>query len=123
MPMLARTGRKRPLLPDRILLNSYLPHRGPTPAMEEVAVPRLEDIKHIIHRWNPFNQGESAADRLDNLYPRMIRMPVAARAGGLGEEYSVAILAGIIKEDLQQIIEDGMQVRNRNYVQSTELVK
>ena len=43
-------------------------------------------------------------------------MPVAARAGGLGKEYSVAILAGIITEDLQQIIEDGMQVRNRNYV-------
>ena len=39
-------------------------------------------------------------------------MPVASRAGGLGEEYSVAVLVGIIKEDLQQIIEDGMQVRN-----------
>ena len=43
-------------------------------------------------------------------------MPVAARAGRLGEEYSVAVPTGIIKEDLQQIIEDGMQVHNRNYV-------
>ena len=50
-------------------------------------------------------------------------MPVAARAGGLGEEHVVAIPTGIIKEDLQQIIEDGMQVRNRNYIQSTELVR
>ena len=50
-------------------------------------------------------------------------MPVAARAGGLGEEYSVVVPVGIIKEDLHQIIEDGMQVRNRNLVQSTELVK
>ena len=60
-----------------------------------------EDIKHIIHRWKPFNEGESAADRLDNLYPRTLRMPIAARASGLGEEYSVAVPVGIIKEDLQ----------------------
>ena len=123
MPKLARTRGKRSLLPDRILLNSYFPPRGLAPTMEEVAVPRREDIKHIIHRWKPFNQGESAADYLDNLYSRMIRMPVAARAGGLGEEYSIDVPTGIIKEDLQQIIEDGMQVRNRDYVQSTELVK
>ena len=82
-----------------------------------------EDIKHIIHRWKLFNEGESAVDRLDNLYPRTLRMPIAARAGGLGEEYSVDFPVGIIKEDLQQIIEDGMQVHNRNFVQSTELVK
>ena len=82
-----------------------------------------EDIKHILHRWKPFNQGESITDRLDNLYPRMIRMPVGARADGLGEEYSVAVPTGIIKENLLQIIEDGKQVRNRNYVQSTELGK
>ena len=69
-------------------------------------------IKHIIHRWEPFNQGEFAADRLDDLYPRMLRMSVAAWASGLGEEYFVVVLAGIIKEDLQRIIENGMQVRN-----------
>ena len=50
-------------------------------------------------------------------------MPIAARADGLGEEYSVDVPVGIIKEDLQHIINDGMQVRNRNFVQSTELVK
>ena len=101
IPKLARTGRKRPLLLDRILLNSYLPHIGPAPAMEEVAVLGPEDIKHILYHWKPFNQGESAVDRLDNLYPRMIRMHVATRASRLGEEYSVAVLTGIIKEDLQ----------------------
>ena len=107
MSKLARTGRKRPLLPDRILLNSYLLPRGPTPPMEEVVVPGPEGIKHIIHRWKPFNQGESAADRLDDLYSRMLRMLVTARAGGLGEEYSIVVPAGIIKEDLHQIIKDG----------------
>ena len=33
MPKLTQTGHKRSLLPDRRLLNSYLPPRGPTPAM------------------------------------------------------------------------------------------
>ena len=55
MPKLARTERKRPLLLDRILLNSYLPPRAPASAMDEVVVPGLEDIKHIIHHWKPFN--------------------------------------------------------------------
>ena len=50
MPKLVRTGRKRSLLIDQILLNSYLPPHGPAPEMEEVAVPGPEDIKHIIHR-------------------------------------------------------------------------
>ena len=116
MSKLARTARKRSLLLDRILLNSYLPPHGPAPPMEKVAVPEPEGIKNIIHHWKPFNQGESAADRLDDLYLRMLRIPVATRVGGLGEEYSVAAPAGIIKEDLQQIIEDGMQVLNQNNV-------
>ena len=52
-----------------------------------------------------------------------LQVPVAAWVGGLGEEYYVAAPVGIIKEDLQQIIEAGMQVCNRNYVQSIELVR
>ena len=117
---LVRAGRKRSLPPNRILLNSYLPPRDPAPVMEEVIVPGPEDIKRIIHRWKPFNRGESTADRLDDLYPRTLWMPVTARVVGLGEEYSVV---GTVKEDIHQIVEDGMQIRNLNYVQSTELVK
>ena len=52
----------------------------------------------------------------------MLHMLVAVRAEGQGEEYSVSVLAGTIKENLQQMIEDGMQVRNRNFAQSTKLV-
>ena len=50
-------------------------------------------------------------------------MPVEARANGVGEDYFVTVLAGIHKEDLQQIIDDGIQIRNHNYIQSTELVR
>ena len=56
---LALTGRKKSLLPDRILLNSYLPPCSPAPVMEEVTVLRPDDIKSILHRWKPFNRGES----------------------------------------------------------------
>ena len=46
---LALSERKRPLPPDRILLNSYLPHRSLALVMEEVTAPRLDDIKLILH--------------------------------------------------------------------------
>ena len=120
---LALTGRKKSFPPDRILLNSYLPPRGPAPVIEEVAIPGPNDIKSILHRWKSFNRGEPAADRLDDLYPRTLQLPVRAWGAGQGEEYSVTILVGIVKEDIYQIVEDGMQIRNRNFVQTAELVK
>ena len=109
---LTLTGCKKPLPPDQILLNSYLPPHGPAPVMEEVAIPGPDDIKSILHRWKPFNWGESAADSLNDLYPRMLRLPVRAREAGQGEEFSVAVPVGTIKEDIYQIVEDGMQIRN-----------
>ena len=120
---IALTGRKRPLPPDRILINSYLPPRGPAPVMEEVKAPGLDDIKSILHRWRPFNGGESTADRLDDLYPRMLRLPVRAQEARQGEEYSIVIPVGTAKEDIYQIIKDGMWIRNRTFVQTVELVK
>ena len=120
---LTLTGHKRPLPPDRILLNSYLPPRSPALVMEEVAVPGPDDIKSILYRWKPFNRGESAADRLDDLYPRTLRLPVRALEAGQGEEYLVAIPVDTAKEDIYQIVEDGMQIHKRNFVQTVELVK
>ena len=37
-----QTGRRKQLLPDCMLVNSYLPPRGPAPPMEEVTIPRAE---------------------------------------------------------------------------------
>ena len=79
---LALTGRKKSLQPDRILLISYLPPCGPAPVMEEVAVLGPDDIKSILHLWKPFNRGESATNRLDDLYLRTVRLPVRAREAG-----------------------------------------
>ena len=118
-----RTGLKRPKLPDRIITNSYLPARGRASPKEELLAPGMEDVKRIVRRWTPFNQGESAADRLNSLYPVMLWMPVDARANGVGEDYSMTVPVGTNKEDLKKIIEDVIQIRNRNYIQSFKLVR
>ena len=75
--------------------------------MEEVAVPGPDDIKSILHCWKPFNRGEAAADRLDDLYPRTLRLPMRSREAGQGEEYLVVVPVGTAKEDIYQIVEDG----------------
>ena len=51
----------------------------------------------------------------------MLRVPVAARGMGLGEDYSVSIPTGTRKEDIERIIDDGIEVRNRNYVQTGKI--
>ena len=43
-----RVGRRRSLLPDHMLLNSYLPPRDLSPPMEEVSVPESEGAQEII---------------------------------------------------------------------------
>ena len=90
--------------------------------MEEVTVLGLEGAQEIVDWWKPFNRGESSADHQHYLYPTMLRMPVTVQAGGQGEEYNISIPCNTSKEDLQQMIEDGIQVRNRNFDQLTELV-
>ena len=95
-----RAGRRRPLLPNQMLMNLYLPPHGPTPPMEEVLVLGSEGAQEIIDQWRPFNRGESSADRLHELYPVMLRMPVVVRARGQGEKYSISVPSGTIKEDI-----------------------
>ena len=89
----------------------------------EISAPGVEEVKDILRRWEPFHRKASAADRLDNLYPHIYRVPVAARGMGLREDYLVTLPVSTPKEDFLQIIDDGIQVRNRNFVQSTELVR
>ena len=67
-----RTGRRKPQLPNHLLVNSYLPPRGPAPPMEEVTVPELEGAQEIVDRWRPFNRGEYSADHLHDLYLTML---------------------------------------------------
>ena len=57
----------------------------------EVSAPREEQVKRILRRWEPFHRGESAANRLNDLYPAMYRVPVATRGMGFHEAYTVPI--------------------------------
>ena len=118
-----RSGLPRPTLPERIITNCYAPPRGSESPRVEVSAPEADKVKYIMRRGEPFHRGESAVDRLNNFYLHMLRILVAARGMGIGEDYTVSVPAGTRKEDIQRIIDDGIQVRNRNYVQSTELVR
>ena len=114
-----RSGLPRPPLPERIITNSYAPSGGSEPPIVEVSVPGADEVKLTMHRWEPFHRGEAAADRMNNLYLHMLRMPVAARGKGFGDDYSVSIPIGTRKEEIKRIIDDEIQVHNCNYVQST----
>ena len=90
--------------------------------MEEVLVHGLEGAHEIINRLRPFNKGESPPAHMQQLYPALLQMSVAVRAEGRGEEYVVLIPSYASKDELKQVVEEGMLIRNRNFVQSTELV-
>ena len=111
-----RFGLPKPPLPERIITNCYAPPHGLEPPRVEVSAPGADEVKYIMRHWEPFHRGEAAADRLNNLYLHMLRMSVAARGMGLGEDYSVSVPAGTQMEDIERIIDDGIQVRNRSYV-------
>ena len=53
----------------------------------------------------------------------MYRVPMASWSMGFHEDYTMPIPTSTPKEDFLQIIDEGIQVRNRNFVQSTELVR
>ena len=96
-----RFGLPSPTFPKRIITNCYVPPRGPEPPRVEVSAPGAYEVKHILRRYEPFHRGESAAHRLNHLYPHMLRMSLAARGMGLGKDYSVRVLAATRKEDIQ----------------------
>ena len=84
--------------------------------MEEVSVPGPEGAQEIINHWRPFNRGESPVAHMHQLYPALLRMPVALRAEGRGEEYAVSVPAYACKDELKQVVEDGMLICNHNFV-------
>ena len=67
-----RSWHSRSLLPDQLLLNSYIPPHGQTLPVEEVSAPGPEGAQDIIERWKPFNHRESPATHLEELYPEML---------------------------------------------------
>ena len=58
---------------------------------------------------------------MEHLYPALLQMLIAMRAEGKGEEYVVLVPAYACKDELKQVVKDGMLIRNRNFVQLAEL--
>ena len=77
-----RAGCRKPLLLDRMLVNSYLPPHGSAPPMEEVTVPGVKGAQEIVDWWRPFKRVESSTDHLHDMYPMMLWTPVTVRAKG-----------------------------------------
>ena len=102
-----RSGLPRPPLPERIITNYYAPSRGPDPSRMEVSAPGADEVKYIMRCWETFHHGEAAADRLVNLYPHMLRMPIATRGMGLGEDYSVSVPIGTGRKTLSGLLITG----------------
>ena len=111
-----RAGCGRSFLPNQLLLNFYIPPQGQASPMEEVSVLGPNGAQEIINRWRPFNQGESLAAHMQQLYPALLRMPVAMRAEGRGKEYVFSVPAYSCKDELKQVVEDEMLIRNRNFI-------
>ena len=59
---------------------------------------------------------------MEQLYLALLRMPVAMRVEGKGEEYVVLVPAYACKDELKQVVEDGMLIHNRNFIQLAKLV-
>ena len=59
---------------------------------------------------------------MEQLYPALLRMLVAMRAEGKGKEYVISVPAYACKDEIKQAVEDDKLIRNRNFVQSVELV-
>ena len=81
--------------------------------MEEVSALGPESAQDIINRYKPFNRGKSLAAHMEQLYPALLRMPVAVQAEGKGEEYVVSVPAYACREDLKQVVKDDMLIRKR----------
>ena len=111
------SGFPKPTRPVEVLTLNYLPPCGPEPLRVEVSAPGVEKVKDILRGWEPFHREASVANRMNNLYPHIYRVPVTARGMGLHEDYSVNLPTSTPKEDFQKIIDDGIQVWNRNFVQ------
>ena len=91
--------------------------------MEGVFAPEPKGAQEIINRLRPFNRGESLADHLYELYLALLRIPVVVLVEGRGEEYAVKVPASTGKEDLLQMVEDGMLVHNNKFCLVDKLVR
>ena len=84
----------------------------------DTPAPGPNEAQSIIDRWNPLNKRDSSTAYMRELYPNLLRMPVAARA----EEYSIPFPSYMNKKSYQRVAENGMFIRNHEFDETVELV-
>ena len=94
-----RSGLPKPKRPDHVITHNYIPSRGPEPPRVEISAPGEEEVRKILRCWEPFHHGESVANRLNDLYLAMYRVPMTARGMSLHETYIVPVPDSTPKED------------------------
>ena len=72
----------------------------------------------IIEKQAPFDKGEVSIKNMQDLYPAQRRVTAVAHQ----EQYIIPCSSYLGAEDIQQVAEDGMYIRNHNFVQTAELV-
>ena len=70
-----------------------------------------DEARSIIVGWNLFNKKDSSVAHMRELYPNLLRIPMAARA----EEYFIPFPSYMDKKSYQRVVEDGMFICNHDF--------
>ena len=101
-----------------LMLGLYVrPMEWGHPSMDTLAL-SPDEAWSIIDRWNPFNKRDSSTAHMCELYPNLLRIPVAAHA----EEYSIPFPSYMDKKSYQRVVEEGMFIRNHDFDETVELI-
>ena len=108
----------RARLPNKLMLGSYVKPMEWSRSSVDTPAPGSNETRPIVDLLNPLKKKDSSAAHMRDLYPNLLRLPVAARA----EEYSIPFLIYMDKKFYQLVAEDGMFIHNHDFDETAELV-
>ena len=103
---------------EHVVVKGYIHPKEGVSTSAELPIPTLGDLDLIIEKRAPFDKGEVSIKNMRDLYPAQRRVTAVARQ----EQYVIPCPSYLGAEDIQQVAEDGMYIRNHNFVQTAELV-
>ena len=103
---------------EHVVVKGYIHPKEGVSTSAESPIPTLGDLDLIIEKRAPFDKGEVSIKNMRDLYPAQRRVTAVARQ----EQYVIPCPSYLGAEDIQQVAEDGMYIRNHNFVQTAELV-
>ena len=111
-------GPLRARMLDNVVLGSYVqPTEWDCPSTDKYAL-GPEAALSIIDRWNPFNKRDYSVMHIRKLYSALLRVLVVAHV----EEYFIPFPDYLEKKSFQNMAEDEMYIRNRDFNKTAKLV-